>query len=842
MASAGPTISSSRHAEPVRHRQHGGGVLKAYDTANDASHRHLPRRADRRHAGEPSRPATLRYDRQRRCDHGARSSTPRTTARQHRPNHRHRRQRRLHRRDQQRPRDRLLARSTVPGQPAQLHAAGSLSRHRRARPTRACRRPTTTSPRGDQGIYLTEDAPTCASSSPTRSSATSGSRSASPLARRGPVPDRARLRPLRREQHAVPGGDSTPRDVPKGQVFAEAGNVVLRVGDDVDDPPEQRDLRRRQHRHLRRLQERRCGRQRPDPGHGTNMILRGRIVADCVVTPTTPSSGDPVGTCTPPRATRLLEADPDLGQHRRRHLPVRRPVRDHRRRVAGVRAHHVRQRRLHHPRLEDARPRQQQRGDGRRRRPRPVDRRRRGPLHRLVPAVDGRPGRAGEAHDPTVAVISGAGHTLTLDGQADTDYYTIYTTGSHGATRNYVINILDTGAPNDGVDELAIYGFDNTTRHFNGYLPGTTTRNPTDDIFLLRAAKCIDTQTPLRVDRRHPERVRSPTETADHPAFVALLHGDNDATADSVATAAGSSRQRAEQLRPADQLRRRAQRPAEGLRPGRQRRLLRRRQHRDHDARRRRRLRHLPDRPDLRHQARQQPQGGAAAAGHVPGADRDDARLAEPGPARAAGRHRRHRQRRVHRLLEPGRAAARGRRRQRPVRRPRVRARRGLRHERGQHRRVQVLPTSTSRPTPTRASTRSNDARRRPAPRREPGLRRRGLDGLPAGQQRRRRLQQGRRPHDRGRDLHDARRPDEVGGRRHPARYRRRARARSSGSASRRPARSTSAPAAARTRSRTTSMPRSRSTAAPASTSSSCWAPSSPTTSSSASRASSAPA
>ena len=41
---------------------------------------------------------------------------------------------------------------------------------------------------------------------------------------------------------------------------------------------------------------------------------------------------------------------------------------------------------------------------------------------------------------------AGAGHTLTLDGQADSDTYTVQTTGSRGSVRNYVINILDTGA------------------------------------------------------------------------------------------------------------------------------------------------------------------------------------------------------------------------------------------------------------------------------------------------------------------------------------------------------------------------------------------------------------
>ena len=117
--------------------------------------------------------------------------------------------------------------------------------------------------------------------------------------------------------------------------------------------------------------------------------------------------------------------------------------------------------------------------------------------------------------------------------------------------------------------------------------------------------------------------------------------------------------------------------------------------------------------------------------------DRDHARLAEPGHPRAAGRHRRHRQRRVRRLLEPGRAPARGRRRQRPLRRPRVRARRGLRHQTPTATRdCDCSTTSTSRPTPTRClypvdvpRTAASVARAR---REQPGLRRRGLDRLPA--------------------------------------------------------------------------------------------------------------
>ena len=120
-------------------------------------------------------------------------------------------------------------------------------------------------------------------------------------------------------------------------------------------------------------------------------------------------------------------------------------------------------------------------------------------------------------------IVPGAGHTLTLDGQADTDYYSVYTTGSHGATRNYVVNVLDTGAEDDGVDELAIFGFDNTDGAYDGYLPNSTSKR-TDDIFLLRAAVCIDTESPygLAADGTCTQ----PSETADRPAFVALLAGD----------------------------------------------------------------------------------------------------------------------------------------------------------------------------------------------------------------------------------------------------------------------------------------------------------------------------
>ena len=92
----------------------------------------------------------------------------------------------------------------------------------------------------------------------------------------------------------------------------------------------------------------------------------------------------------------------------------------------------------------------------------------------------------------------GSGDTLTLDGQADTDTYTVYTTGTRGAERNYVVNVLDTGRKDDDVDTLDVYGIDGTQNNEG---------EPTDDIFLLRRSSYI------------------PDEAAEDPAFVALLTG-----------------------------------------------------------------------------------------------------------------------------------------------------------------------------------------------------------------------------------------------------------------------------------------------------------------------------
>ena len=161
--------------------------------------------------------------------------------------------------------------------------------------------------------------------------------------------------------------------------------------------------------------------------------------------------------------------------------------------------------------------------------------------------------------------------TLVLDGQSDADSYVIQTWGSQGADHDYVINVLDTGAPDSGDDTLEVRGVDNNT---SGIDPDTQIPYPADDIFLLRAILQI------------------PGETADRPAFVALLHGT-----------LRRRRGRCVGRGRAGQLRHRHQRSPDRQRPRRERLLRHRRQQRRHDARRRGGLRHIPDRPALRLQA-----------------------------------------------------------------------------------------------------------------------------------------------------------------------------------------------------------------------------------------------
>ncbi|MBL8480594.1 MAG: hypothetical protein JNJ60_00240, partial [Rhodocyclaceae bacterium] len=131
------------------------------------------------------------------------------------------------------------------------------------------------------------------------------------------------------------------------------------------------------------------------------------------------------------------------------------------------------------------------------------------------PAMLSNPNDAVPGYGPDLTNLGrqNAEHTLTLDGQADTDTYEVFTLGSNGVDdRNYIINVLDTGDEHDGVDALTVYGLDSPNSgsdvNHNAY--------PTDDIFLLRAASFI------------------PNETADRPGFVALLHGSLGAYQDVV--------------------------------------------------------------------------------------------------------------------------------------------------------------------------------------------------------------------------------------------------------------------------------------------------------------------
>ena len=121
-----------------------------------------------------------------------------------------------------------------------------------------------------------------------------------------------------------------------------------------------------------------------------------------------------------------------------------------------------------------------------------------------------------------------AGHTLTLDLQDGTDTYVVNTTGSQpclggdqisGSTcHNYVINVLDTGAPDRGSDVLIVNGIDAACSGYDPSDPNGTAQCPTDDIFLLRRSNYIGSYPGASPAQAN--------EIADDPAFVALLHGN----------------------------------------------------------------------------------------------------------------------------------------------------------------------------------------------------------------------------------------------------------------------------------------------------------------------------
>ena len=104
----------------------------------------------------------------------------------------------------------------------------------------------------------------------------------------------------------------------------------------------------------------------------------------------------------------------------------------------------------------------------------------------------------------TGAVV--AEHTLTLDGVSESDDYRVHLLGSNSGIdeRNAIINVLDTGRANDGVDELTVVGFDSDQ---NGN-DGNGDNLPTDDLFLLRRARCCRSSARARWTGRRTSTAR----------------------------------------------------------------------------------------------------------------------------------------------------------------------------------------------------------------------------------------------------------------------------------------------------------------------------------------------
>jgi len=279
------------------------------------------------------------------------------------------------------------------------------------------------------------------------------------------------------DNDTLPGNQpDSLRSVPKGQVFAEKGNVTLRAGDNVF-TDENAEI----------LADKgiviRGDHGNGDANYGTNMILRGRIIADADVTLGSESGNTPVGsairsTLAPTANITEIFGNSDVdtiqfgdptgiaggttqGDTGYIFLGSKTRVYGSASSVAGANDGEDRMTVYY---LQDT-------------------------LTRTSP--------------DTASVV--AQHTLTLDGQADSDSYFIHTTGSNGVDdRNYIINILDKGAEDDGVDEAFIYGYDSG----NNGRDQSDKKYPTDDIFLLRAGNDI------------------PGETGeDRPGYVAMLHG-----------------------------------------------------------------------------------------------------------------------------------------------------------------------------------------------------------------------------------------------------------------------------------------------------------------------------
>ena len=483
----------------------------------------------------------------------------------------------------------------------------------------------------------------------------------------------------------VPGNDADHlRSVPVGTVFAETGSVELRVGDDLTLHQNTQILANLSHRHPRRLRQRGHRRHpgRPGPGirqqhdparphHRRLRRHRGRL------------HRRPHGQLRPQRRQpRRGPPDAHPGRLRRRPHPARRSLRtgpgaDIQ---PGPEQGAAGRRRLHLPRLEDHGPRQ-------RRPPLPT------PPTARTASPSGTCSRwTSSPAPPACRPARGAGHTLTLDGQGETDHYSVYTNGSHGNIRNYVINVLDTGAPDDGVDELADLRLRQHRRRLQR-LPARHHHQRGHGRHLPAAGPEVHRQRePVHAQRRRPRAAASAPprrRTTRHSSPCWPAASPRTAASAPTATAIAGNEPSAlvQRINYDTALNGRITVFGEGGNDA----FYVDDTQRDHHPGRRRRQRRLPDRPDLRHPARRAERARRRrppSGGHLPGAGADHARLAQPRRPRPAAGHRRHRQRPVHGLLEPGRDPAQRRRQQRHLHRPRLRHRRGLRHRRRQHRRL----------------------------------------------------------------------------------------------------------------------------------------------------------
>ncbi|RUY91989.1 hypothetical protein, partial [Mesorhizobium sp. M7A.F.Ca.CA.001.10.2.1] len=293
------------------------------------------------------------------------------------------------------------------------------------------------------------------------------------------------------------------RAIPHGQIFAEKGSVLLRVGDNVTLDSNSETLAAKSidiYGDVSATNEVIHALVNLDFAFGTVMVLRGRIIANATVTPGNKTIGAPVGSATP-----TLTANPVTGPTVLTRIFGNTDVDtiqfgD----TSGAGGTNTQGSAGYVFLGSKTRAYGSQNLD--------------------VNNVDGEDRfRVYYLQDTTTQTSpnmqTAAEHTLTLDGVSGTDLYEIYTLGSNNPgqgtagtdfQRNYVINILDSGRPIDGVDELTIFGYDSSQ---NGLIGGN---KPIDDIFLLRGANYL------------------PHEAADRPGYVAMVYGQPKTYADTI--------------------------------------------------------------------------------------------------------------------------------------------------------------------------------------------------------------------------------------------------------------------------------------------------------------------